>query len=119
MDIKNLGQLSNDLVITVKLITNSKLTDAQHDLLGKNGLEIIKVVDEFVDVKSNVDNLSKLFGTTINSYHNVTSEKKYFSHSNFTIPSQLNFVSDVIGLSTKPIARTYYKLGQNDKEIDI
>ena len=124
MKIKNLGALPDDRVITVKLITDSKLTQDQFDtltnILSANNLTIVNKTDLFVDIRGMSQNLSKLFNTTINQFHNKKTNHKYFSHENkFSMPKELNFVTDVMGLCTKPIARTYHHVIKHDTPSEL
>lgn len=113
MKTKKLGKLPDDQLLNIKLITHPKLNQEQLDILtgilNENNLHITKTTDLFIDTCGASKDFSKLFETEIHSFHNKTTNHKYFSHNDvIVIPPELNFISDVIGFHTKPIARTSF-----------
>lgn len=107
------GLLHDSFVIDAKLLLNRKLTkvDTQNlkNLCNDNHITIKKSTDAHIDIIGSSKSFSDAFGITFTQFESDDKTKLFHSHTNdITIPSQLNFISDILGFNNMPCARPYF-----------
>jgi len=111
-----IGQvLSNTHEFGLKLIkhTTTQLTSEHmihlNTITQNNGIKITKTTEHFIDLHGSHKGFNAIFNVTLHEYTNGTNS--YHSHNqDVTVPTELDYVTDIIGFNNIPKAHTYYKM---------
>jgi len=118
------GLLHDAFVIDAKILLDRKLTHVDTQNLEivchKNHITIKKSTDEYINVIGSSKSFSDVFGVTFTQFESEDKTQMFHSHTNdITIPSQLNFISDILGFNNMPCARPYFVKCEDNTRVPL